>query len=427
MSLKLEKKKTHIKRIYIKKNDISLSKNPLKSKKKVRSGDRLFNILFNNFNDIDYLLKKLKSYVTNNDNEVKFDKYIDDFIPFDKKKQGYSGASVGFLKNDNNKIIKFFYYNPLKEIDKLITKDTSNKCILVNYTFNEIIINLIINNIRFISSKITKNEINLIKEHVLLMTDYGFSEKGSYIITPKIGFTYNDKMLTNLLDIVFNNHIPILKELIKNDEMEIIELYNRFMIYLFEDYIRVIKLLHKYINYVNTDVKLNNVFVRKSDNKNPQFEKLRQYGFLIDFVLLLSDMDKSFCYINKNIKIMANSDISKLKKAGFFLFNMNMINNIRFKCDYNFNKKCNHLSIKNLDLFFLITDFYSVYYDALKIDHNNNYFTLLNNYFDHKLNITTNKFNQLLEIIKQSVFLYYYKTRATHIYRVLYRLCSLKD
>lgn len=110
----------------------------------------------------------------------------------------------------------------------------------------------------------------------------------------KIGIDYNNKLLTNLFEILINNHIPILKKAIKNNDLKILEIYNKFIVSLLSDYSRVLLVLQKYINYINTDVKLNNVFIKSVKNENPLYNKLRDQGFLIDFIVIVADLDKSF-------------------------------------------------------------------------------------------------------------------------------------
>mgnify|MGYP000601165595 CR=1 FL=1 len=68
------------------------------------------------------------------------------------------------------------------------------------------------NNIKYLPN-IQKDDVDIIKKNTLNLLDYGFSNKGSYIVMDKIGIDHDNKFLTNLLELLINNHIPILKKL----------------------------------------------------------------------------------------------------------------------------------------------------------------------------------------------------------------------
>jgi hypothetical protein len=365
------------------------------------------------------LVSQLHNYYKNNIDNETFAKYYNSFIPFGKNKQGKSGSVVGYLDNDDNKIIKFYYYKTNE--NKLIMHQNNNNCLTVDNKINEILMNVIISNIQYFP-KITSKEVNLVKKHTLTIDKYCLSDKGSFIIMNKIGIDYNNKFLTNLFEILIDNHIPILKKAIKNNDIEILKIYNKFIISLLSDYAKVLLVLQKYINYINTDVKLNNVFVKSVKNKNSLYNKLRDYGFLIDFIVIVADLDKSFCYIN-NIQIISKNEQHFFTKIILKKFNLNLLTDTRHICNYNFNDNCGKISLKELDMLTFIINLYALYlYNLKTLD----FFGEVNEHLINDLNMTKENFNLLLKIISKNMIYYTQKIdTAIIIKKVLNVFCSV--
>ena len=195
------------------------------------------------------------------------------------------------------------------------------------------------------------------------------------------------------------------------------ELYNDFIIDLLDNYIDVIMILQKYLNFINTDVKLNNIFIKYSKNTNSKYDKLRKLGFFIDFTLLLSDMEKSFCYIN-GVKIMSSEKKSIIKNKLLSLLKVSSLEKIRFNCTYDFKLNCN-LPVNKFDLLTLTIDLYSKYIYNFK---NINIFKKIDTYLCNKLEFNETQFKNLIKIIKNYNFYYIYN-RDIHIRKSLYSFC----
>jgi hypothetical protein len=393
------------------------SKKNNKTIKNIKSKDELFNIIMDNSN-IDELVSQLHNYYKNNIDNETFAKYYNSFIPFGKNKQGKSGSVVGHLDNDDNKIIKFYYYT-MNE-NKLIMNQNNNNCLTLDNKINEILMNVIINNIKYFP-KITSKEVNLVKKHTLSIDKYCLSDKGSFIIMNKIGIDYNNKFLTNLFEILIYNHIPILKKVIKNNDIEILKIYNKFIISLLSDYSKVLSVLQKYIKYINTDVKLNNVFIKSVKNKNSVYNKLIDYGFLIDFIVIVADLDKSFCNIN-NIKIISKNEQYFLTKIILKKLKLNLLTDTRHICNYNFNDNCGKMSIKKLDMLTFMISLYGLYLSNLKTF---DFLGEVNEHLINDLDIPKDDFDLLLKIISKNMIYYTEKIdTAIIIKRVLNIFCS---
>ena len=231
-----------------------------------------------------------------------------------------------------------------------------------------------------------------------------------------VGFMIDDNFITNLGELLKYNHLKIIKSIEKENDKKTIDLYNDFLITMFNQYFNVIQILQKRINFINTDVKLNNIFVKKSKNTNHTFNKLRDLGIMIDFEFLLSDMEKSYCYLN-GIKIMSDQKKSLFKSKILSILKLNYLEKIRFGCTYNFEEKCN-ISIDKFDILTLVIDLYTI------LIKNINETSKLDKYFIHNLEIRPELFEKLKSIIKKNAFLHY-TNRDVHIRRTLYNFCLL--
>ena len=245
-----------------------------KNNKNKSNKNLLVDILYNTLNPNEIVDKLKNFYKTHIDNE-KFLKYEREFVPFDKNVQGKSGSIVGYLKNKPDYVLKIHYLKT--NIDKLIYYDG---CVELNNEFNEIFMNLIFKNIKYLPN-FTKTEIKEVKKHILEIEDYGFGNNSYYIIMPLIGINYeiNNKkhLMTNLKDLININHKPFLKKVLNENDKEILSLYDEFMYDSLVNLFNVFKILQKNLNYVNTDSKLDNIFIKSEKNTKSKFNKLREY------------------------------------------------------------------------------------------------------------------------------------------------------
>jgi hypothetical protein len=156
--------------------------------------------------------------------------------------------------------------------------------------------------------------------------------------------------------------------------------------------------------------------VKESKNTNNKFNKLRDLGIMIDFVFILSDMEKSYCYLN-GIKIMSDQKKSPFKSKVLSILKLNYLEKIRFGCKYNFEEKCN-ISIDKFDILTIVIDLYTIFIKKI------NNLDKLDKYFINNLEITSELFEKLKSLIKKNLFLHY-ANRDIHIRRTLYNFCLL--
>lgn len=240
-----------------------------------------------------------------------FQSYISQIKPLSS--QGKSGSLVGTLPNMPDSIIKTYQYkiNP----DKLIKP---SKCIRIDNKLNELLINIVIKYMPKLF-KLSSNELRILKRNTLMITHYGISDNGSFIILPKIGIAASGKYITNLRELIEFNHKPILANIMKhiqdtdpdtgNTDSEqwktLIDEYDKFITEKIANYIEVLKLFQKRMNYINSDVKMTNIFIKPVDksihiSKRDKYQKLREHGFIVDFELVLADLEKSSYVLSSN-------------------------------------------------------------------------------------------------------------------------------
>lgn len=373
-------------------------------------------------NNIKDTVNNFKILINKNINNYKFKKYENDFIPFDKSIQGKSGAIIGYLKYNPKYVVKFTYYKDKPNYNNFFNIEN---CLRINNNINEIFINNILNNLDLLNL-FTIKEIELIKPYILEIKDCGFSDKGTYIILPLVGFECKlldntKKIITNLTDIFVFNHKPLLDKAIKLNNLKIITLYDTYLSLILNKYFTVLKLLQSKIEFINTDMKLNNIFISRKINNNNKFKKLKEFGFDIDFQMIISDLDKSIYKIKgiKTITIPNNPlKIKIAEKTGYGL-----IYHLRYKCISDFEKKCNKFKSIDYDILFIIIN-------ILIILHRNNLFTNIKNYLNNtlniikvKLNFDNNELKIFLNIINNNIF---YKDKNVQFYLnlIITELCK---
>jgi hypothetical protein len=260
--------------------------------------------------------------------------------------------------------------------------------------------NLIFKNIEHFSN-INSSEKKLIKKHILEIDDYGFTEKTFYITMPLIGFNYvnpitkKGKYLTNMRELLVNNHIPHLKNIFSLNDKSILELYDSFMANSLKGYIAVLKIFQKHLKYINNDTKLNNVFIRHVKNKNPELNPLRNQGIIVDFVPLLSDLEKSIIEVN-GYKIITYSNSPKKTKI-LKALDIGLIYRVRYECESKFNKVCQKLTIYDFDILLLVIDFYILL--LAEIPNIFDYLPLTNKMIIESLKLDENQFSVFKKLL----------------------------
>jgi hypothetical protein len=315
----------------------------------------LRNLLLNTTN-IDNIIQGLNDFYLNNINYKKYENYKNQFVSI--KLGGKSGAALGYLSKQKNIIMKM---NFIKKNQQIVKLDKHRKCIFINNKFNEILINFIFKNIEAFTN-ISKSEKEYLQNHILEIDDYGFTQKTLYITTPLVGFNYNDsitkknKYITNMNELLVNNHIPALKKILKDDNTDLINLYDHLLSTKLKEYFETLKIAQNYLHFINNDTKLNNVFVKYQKNDDKSLTPLINQGLITDFVPLLSDLEKSLIEINGH-KIITYSN-SPIKSKILHSLDIGLIYNVRYECESGFNKICQKLSIYDFDILLLTTDLY---------------------------------------------------------------------
>ena len=264
-------------------------------------------------------------------------------VSLDKK--GKSGGIIGYKPENPDAIIKYFtrslYVDEIFEIAD---------CLKISNTFNEIFINFLITNISKII-ELSAFQTKKIKQHTMPLLDYGISpSKGSFISIPLIGLNkLGQSRITNLRELLELNHIKIIPTL----NVSLLVKYDKWMSKQIKSYFYAIKLLQKHLHYVNTDVKLTNVFIRENKQKH---QPLETTGIITNFDLILSDLEKSTIIIN-GLKI-TTSPRSPLKIKLAYLIGKGLIYDIRYNCGDKLNT-CRKINTLDIDLITFIIDYYA--------------------------------------------------------------------
>lgn len=282
-------------------------------------------------------------FINHNQNEKKYNNYL--MVQKQNMKPGNSGSYVSILTNDS--VIKYTANKKYKAINQ------TQNCIILPSYYNEVFINYIINNINKFSAISASDQKTLI-HHTIKLFDYGFYNNNCYIITEKIGVSVDGKYYTTLFD-VLNYNIKIIKQ--KENSGKLLELFDKYLAYIFSDYIKALKILQNHISYVNTDNKLVNIFIKYKQITRNEFKILRNNGIIIDFVLCISDLDKAVYKIN-NIKYITYKQKDIIYKL---LNNSNIgyISNIRYDCTKKW--PCIDFMLFDLDIAITLINIYMIY------------------------------------------------------------------
>lgn len=343
----------------------------------------------------------LEQYFNIINNNEKFQKIKKKCKLFGKETQGRSGAEVGSMgKNDVMKVSSFdFKKTKIKIYDD---------CLILNYNLNEIIINTVLSNLNKFSN-INKEDKNFVDKYLLKIIDSGITDNNSYVINKKIGINYKNNFLTNL-----NKIFKLNLSLLKNEKEEVKKLYQKFLINnVFIPLRKVLKILRKEVNFIHTDFKLDNIFVKSEKIKG--YDLLRNKGFIVDFIPLISDLDKSRLKLGKTKILALDSD----KHISFLgnVFNFEPITNIRYKCNIEYGyKKCK--KIKNEDF-----DFLAFFINSYIVNKKEE-FDLLDIYFKKEFHLSMEDFIKIKLIITKSLIK---SERMTYVSRLIYKICKYLD
>lgn len=409
----------------------------IKSKKKTsKNVNHFIDYFYNNIHthNINNNCKLFYDFYQNNFDNDKFKEYNSNFKPFNKNMQGRSGGIVGTLQNDPNKILKIHLIKKHKVSD-LIKCQKNN--LNIDYRFNEIIINYVLDNLKDIPD-INKKELEYVNSFLIKLYDFGFSNNAIYFINEKIGIEHknldnkiNIEYFPNLQELITHNHTHFLKKAINTNNIDIIKTYDLLLAKKFEEFNKAILILQKYINYLNTDAKLNNVFIKKEKNTDPRFEILREYGFAIDFKLLISDLDKSIIILN-NFKIFPLFDkLSVLKFIGIHfvgLINLKIRHFTHKNKIYNNTKNCDWLTNKSYDLLCITINLFLFLCRDISLNENNiiEYLPNFNKLIISNLGMSDSIYKILLKMIKANSVNYSGKHTSYEIVKIINKLCLSK-
>ena len=373
--------------------------------KNISLGNQIVNCYIKS-KSIENTEQNLKKLIIDNVDNEKFNKYEKELIPFNKDVQGNSGAIVGYLKSDPKTVLKIQYYGIKSGKPNYDLFFKTNTCLQINNKLNEILTNNIVNNLDLLNI-FTKIQLDKIKPYILELKDSGFSDKGAYILLPLVGFEYkissnSSKYVSNLTDIIVLNHKVLLDKAISTSNFSIIELYDEYLSIMLNKYFEILYLLQDKLEYINTDLKLNNIFVSRKINKTPKFIKLKSYGFDIDFQLIISDLEKSIYKINNIKTITIPNNPLKVKVADKLGYGL--IYHIRYQCISDFEKKCPKLKTLDYDILFMIIN-------LLVMLHRNNSFPKMKNHLkktlqliQKTLKLNNNELEIFLKIINNNIF-----------------------
>lgn len=321
--------------------------------------DELANILLNNdFNNQDRVDKLRKLYVNMSNRETYYN-YNSQFNPFNKLKQGRSGAMVGTLKYIPNTLMKV---NVLKENTNINNIVKYNGCINVNSKFLELIINSILTSPEKFA-KFTSEELELLEKYTLRAKHIGLYKNNAYLIFPLIGLVYKDYNFTNLQEVIINNHMPILVDAIKNNNEKLIKTYDEYITnQLFVPLFRCLIILQNKLHFINSDLKLANVFIKKQDNKIKKYDVLRDKGFIVDIIPIIADLDKGSVIVNNN-KILPSMTVSLIVDKLRSMAGYGILYNVRHNCEDTFTReRCGKMNIYDFDMITAVFDLYARLY-----------------------------------------------------------------
>jgi len=268
-----------------------------------------------------------------------------DFVPFSNK--GRSGAKIGTLKDKKDLIVKYNKYR-----NKSFVKYKLD-CIYLTNNINELLINYVFANYQKFNDFTPKEKTNLNK-HLLKMRDFAIDKNEVIVVTPKIGIRYGKRNFTNFTNIQLSN-----LKIISGTPNMLVEyqkfLTNRIVIPID----RALKILNQKLGYVNTDMKLDNIFVR--EGKNSGYQILRDNGLIVDFSPLIADLDKANIELG-GTKILVNDNFFSTSIAT--RTRLSPLADLRTSCRNKYGRiKCSYFDEGDFDILTVATALYITFYD----------------------------------------------------------------
>jgi len=337
---------------------------------------------------------------------------LNDIKLFGQNKQGYSGARIGFIKHKNkNCIIK------LNKKPKNLSYKTKGNCIYLHYAINELFITYIINNIHLFTNSQKLKKIQL-DNYIVKNYSIGVLDNDVYTISEKIGIQQGNNYNTNLDDLFRNNFIPYIKNLNEKDYQKNLNKLLVFLTQKLKTYFDIMKILNTTIGFVHSDLKLENVFIKQTNEKsNPDF--------ISNVNLLVSDLDKSNIRLN-NVKILPDTSLGTISKALIKRSRIKYTHNFRYEClnDPNF---CHNFKEYHFDRLCVLINIYIILYNKIYINKKTEKLVLeleiLNNFARKYLNLTKDEFLIFLKCIN-NIITKNFKFRMTYINLIIYNLCK---
>lgn len=395
----------------------------------------IINIIKKNKNG-EVLIEKLVKYINFiiTENKKKSTNILDkkNITYFDKEKIGKSGANIGFINiNNSNYIIKTFKFKKPKN-----PFNQSNNCLKLFTPYNEIIQNILVSNIvQFLNKKerVIFRRFNF-ADNILKLEYFGLDDNTTYIINKQVGITYESNYYTNLGELFKNHYLQLLNKTFKEEKYHIIDLFLRFLTEKLNHYFKFLRLLNKKIGYINTDLKCVNVFIKETPLNSAMLKKYKlliDNGFILNYTLLVSDLDKSTMKINQT-SFMPNEDKLLEKLLSRTNTRLSTIYHFRYNClkDKNY---CMRFKPYHFDRITLYYDIYILFYTKIyktqkfnSLDEYYSYLGKLNNYVMKSLNIDKDEFKLFYERINNSFFIKRKPSNiklSIHINALLYNFC----
>lgn len=371
-------------------------------------------------------INMLYHFLQNNMYSPELPQLLKNTIFFSQDKLGKSGAKVGIL--NNNLVLKYYYLN--NKMKYIV--DIKKNCIRIYFPFNELIINTIFSNMKLF---LTSAKYNIYKEkyanYLIPVKSIGLYQDYSFLISKKVGITHNEEFYTNLNEILLNNYIPLLLKNINNQE--VLDAFCQFLSDMFNNYFECIKFLNINLGYINTDIKCQNVFIKKTKSNTNILLK----DFITNITPLISDLDKATVEIN-GLLIMPRPD--KIIEKILVKYKNTILSKVyqfRYNC-YRNNKLCDRFESYQYDIIIFLYDLYIKFYIEiyLKLNKNNNTkinieeyyqkFHILNTFVKKTLNINDKEFISFYNRINRNIIS---KTLSTHnlglhINSMLYYFCK---
>ena len=375
-------------------------------------------------------LELIFNYLIKIQNDIDFNTLENNITLFNAKDIGKSGAKVGTI-NIKNKTYIIKYYSITQ--NKSFKYDFDETCIQLYFPINEIIINTIFQNIHQFITKIQYLKFKKNYSHYIIPLKYiGITKNKSFIINEKVGINHNNIYMTTLHDVFIKNYIPLLLKSFNTNDTETSDELLTFITSLLKSYFNCIKFLNTNLGYINSDLKLKNVFIKKYNHKTKSKSKSKNKQFITHYIPLISDLDKATLKIN-NITILPRPSSYLERKLSKTKTRLSTIYNFRYNCSRN-TSLCNRFKSYQFDMITLFYDIYILLYQKIyhKLDNKLNlklYYDklhILNTFVKDTLSLTDYEFELFYARINASIFL---KMKSDiklsfHINAMLYNFCK---